>query len=250
MIDYKTEEEIEIMRQGGLKLRKVVKELLPQIQIGMSTLQIDGIATELIKKQGAELSFTKVADYKWATCLTINEQVVHTPPSTQKVKDGDVLTVDIGLYHKGYHVDYSTTFIVGKAKDNKTVKFLQVGEKALAKAVQKALVGNYLGDISEIIEKEIYGNGYFIMKQLTGHGIGHELHEDPYVPGYLDRAKHKTHLIKSGLVIAIEVIYSMGTEEIAYEKGNEWSIVSKDLSLTACFEHTVAITEKGYELLT
>lgn len=250
MVHLKTEKEIEIMKECGKRLHAAVQELLPRIYAGMTTLDIDAEATRLIKNHGAETSFTRVKGYKWATCLPINEQVVHTPPTKRVVKNGDVLTVDIGAYYQGFHTDYATTFVVSSTQDEKIIKFLEVGKKALKLAIAEAKAGNRIGHISAAIEKEIYKNGYFILRDLTGHGIGHELHEDPYVPGFSVAPIEKTLELKSGLVIAIEVIYSMGSEEIAYESGEAWSITSADKSLTACFEETVAITGENTYILT
>lgn len=250
MIHYKTPEEIELMTESGKRLHAVVDELIPFIKVGMSTLEIDRKATSLIHKYGGEVSFNKVEGYSWATCLTINEQVVHTPPSKRIVKDGDVLTVDIGLYYKGFHTDFADTIVCGTSKDREIERFLEVGKQTLYKAIDQAKKGNRLGDISQTIEKEIYGNGYKVVKQLTGHGIGRDLHEDPYVLGFLDRPIQKTLPIREGLVIAIEVIYSKGSEEFEYEDKTEWSLVTKDRSLSACFEHTVAITKDETRILT
>ncbi|MGB9882915.1 MAG: type I methionyl aminopeptidase [Microgenomates group bacterium] len=250
MIDLKTDEEIKIMAEGGKKLRKVVEKLLKRIKPGMTTLAIDQEAEKLIEQEEGKPSFKTVKGYHWTTCLPVNEQVVHTPPSSRVLKNGDLLTLDIGFYFKGYHTDYATTFVVGNNTDKKINYFLEVGKRTLKKAIDQAKVGYRLGDISEVIEKNIYQAGFFILKDLTGHGIGKQLHEDPYVFNYQERPKEKTLLIKPGLTIAIEVIYSMGTEEIAYEKDDNWSIISKDKSLTACFEHTVAVTKDGPLVLT
>lgn len=250
MIHLKTGEEIEIMREGGRRLRKVVKGLFSIIQVGISTSEIDKEAERLILKYEGEPSFKKVPGYQWSTCLPINEQVVHTPPSERKVKNGDVLTVDIGMYYQGFHTDYADTIIVGENKDKKIYHFLEVGKKALYKAIDHARIGNRLGHISHVIQKEIYGNGFKILKDLTGHGIGRELHEDPYVFGFLDKPVEKTIPIQSGLVIAIEVIYSVGAENFKHEEGEEWSVITTDKSLSACFEHTVAITDKETMVLT
>ncbi len=250
MIHLKSQEEIKIMRDCGARLHAAVSELLPLIKPEMTTLDVEAEAVRCIKKNGAELSFTRVSGYNWATCLPINEQVVHTPPSKRVIKSGDVLTVDIGAYYQGFHTDYATTFTVGGKQEEKTAMFLQAGKKALELGISQAKLGNRIGHISSVIEKEIYDNGYFILKDLTGHGIGHELHEDPYVPGFLNAPVEKTLELKSGLVIAIEVIYSMGSEEIAYEKDVPWSITSADKSLTACFEETVAIDGKNTYILT
>lgn len=250
MIDLKTDEEIKIMAEGGAKLREVVKELIKKIKVGVTTKEIDKEAEKLIKEKGGEPSFKTVRNYYWSTCLPINEQVVHTPPSNRVLKNGDVLTLDIGMYFKGYHTDYATTFIVGEVKDKRVNHFLEVGKKTLDKAIKQVKPGQRLGKISEIIEDEITKEGYFILKDLTGHGIGKELHMEPYVFNFRERPTEKTMIIKPGLTIAIEVIYSAGTEEIAYEKDNEWSIISADRSLTACFEHTIAVTKNNVLVLT
>ncbi|OGK62207.1 type I methionyl aminopeptidase [Candidatus Roizmanbacteria bacterium RIFOXYB2_FULL_38_10] len=250
MINYKTSKEIGAMKECGLKLRKSVELLLPLVKPGMTTELIDKTAEKIIVSQGAETSFNKVKGYFWTTCVPINEQVVHTPPGKRVIKNGDVLTIDIGAYFGGFHTDYATTFIVGKQEDSKVSHFLDIGKETLTNAIKQAKVGNHLGHISHAIEEGICKNGYFVMRQLTGHGVGKELHEEPFVPGLLDKPIEKTLKIKPGLVLAIEVIYSMGTEEIAYEKGVDWSIITADKSLSACFEHTVAITDKNTFILT
>ena len=249
MIHYKTEKEIEVSIEGGKKLRKVVSMLLPKVKVGMTTSEIDLEAERLIKKEGGEPAFKKVKGFFWTTCLPINEQVVHTPPSERRLKDGDIITVDIGLTYKGFNTDFATTFVVGRSNE-KIDRFLKIGQQTLYRAIDKAKEGQFLGEISKAIETNIYKNGYFILKQLTGHGIGRKLHEDPFIPGFIDRPVEKTVKIKSGLIIAIEVIYSMGSEDIAYEKDNDWSIISADKSLTACFEHTIAILDKQTIVLT
>lgn len=250
MINLKTTNEIEIMKEGGRRLRKVVTELIPLIKPGISTQEINNEAEKLIKKYQGEPSFKKVPNYYWATCLPINEQVVHTPPSERIVKSGDILTLDIGMYYRGFHTDYAYTLIVGENKNDKINNFLKVGQRALFLAIKEAKAGKRLGMISQAIEKEIYQNGFYILKDLTGHGIGRLLHEDPYVFGYVNQPIEKTPLIKPGLTIAIEVIYSFSSEKIAPEKGNNWSVVTADGSLSACFEHTIAVTENTTLILT
>jgi methionyl aminopeptidase len=249
MIHLKSKEEIATMRECGKRLTASIDELLPFIKAGVTTLEIDQEAERLIIKNGAQSSFSRVPGYKWTTCLPINEQAVHTPPSKRVVKDGDVLTVDIGAYYQGYHTDYATTFVVGGNASPKIEHFLKTGRETLEKAIAAAKEGAYLGEISKVMQEGIYGNGYFVLKDLTGHGIGHELHEDPYVPNYLSKPVQKTMKLPSGLVIAVEVIYSMGSENIVYEKEGEWSIRSKDKSICACFEHTIAILDKNTYVL-
>jgi methionyl aminopeptidase len=249
-IHLKTEEEIEYMRQGGKKLMDAVHELMPQIRPGVTTEWVDARAEELIRKHGAEPSFTTVPGYHWTTCLPVNEQVVHTPPSKRVLKEGDILTVDVGALYKGLHTDWATTVIIGKPLRAEHETFLKVGEEALEKALLKVKGGHHTGEISKAIEDEIYGHGYFILKELTGHGVGKSLHEDPHIPGYCDRPIEKTPCMEAGLTIAVEVIYSLGTEEIAYEDGNDWSVITRDRSLSACFEKTIAVTVNNSFILT
>lgn len=250
MITYKTEAEIELMRVNGEKLKAVMKQLVPQIRAGITTNDINTLAEKYIKEQGADISFNKVEGYKWAVCVPINEQVVHTPPTKRILKNGDVLTIDIGAYYKGFHTDHAITVVVGGKSTPEIDRFLQVGREALDLAIKEAVVGNRIGHISQAIEKKVTGAGYTIMKQLTGHGVGHELHEDPFIPGLLTKSIEKTMKLKPGMVLALEVIYSMGSSDIAYEEDQEWSIITADKSMSACFEHTVALTDKNTLVLT
>ncbi len=250
MIKLKKKEEIEIMREGGRRLREIVRLLSTKIKAGVTTNEIDYEAEKLIRKFNGESSFKKVPGYFWSTCLSVNEQIVHTPPSKRILQEGDLLTLDIGLEYRGYNTDYAYTYFVGKSIDPEKSRFLAIGKRALQMAIRQAKAGNRIGNISQAIEKEIYGNGFFVLKELTGHGIGRLLHEEPYVPGFLDRPLNQTPIIKPGLTIAIEVIYSEGAESFVYERGNEWSVVTADGSLAACFEHTVAVTEKETLVLT
>ena len=175
---------------------------------------------------------------------------VHTPPTKRILKNGDVLTIDIGAYYKGFHTDHAITMVVGGKTTPEINRFLQVGREALDLAIKAAHIGNRIGHISEAIEQKVTGAGFTIMKQLTGHGVGHELHEDPFIPGYLIKSIDKTIKLKPGMVLALEVIYSMGSGDIAYEEGQEWSIITADKSMSACFEHTIAITDKNTLVLT
>jgi len=250
MINYKTEEEIKIMFEGGKKLRRIIDQVKNEVKEGMTTMMIEERARELIKKEKAEISFNKVDGYDFATCLPINEQIVHTRPSKRILKEGDLLTIDMGVFYGGFHTDCAETIVVGQKEEGEIKKFLDTGKEALALAIKKAKSDAYLGEISLAIEQTVTKNGYFIIKQLTGHGIGKNLHEDPFVFGFLNQPVEKTLKIRPGLVIAIEVIYSTGTEEMVYEPGDSWSIVTKDGSLSACFEKTIAILENKTLVLT
>jgi methionyl aminopeptidase len=245
MIHLKNKEEIAIMVEGGKKLKKVFDSLKKMVKPGITTYDIDQLAQELISKEGGYPSFKRVKDYYWSVCTPVNEEIVHTPPSKKRLlKEGDLLTIDIGFEYEGLNTDYAQTLIVGKDIYNYR-PFLLVGEKALAKAIDAARWGNYIADISLTIESEITKAGYSVVKDLVGHGIGRSLHEDPMVPGFCEeKVRERTPRLEEGLTIAIEVIYSCGNGKITYKKGDNWTIATADNSIAACFETTVAILKK------
>lgn len=250
MIQYKTPEEIKTMQKCGEILKKVMLDILPQVKPGISTLEIDSLVQKGIKERGGDLSFNKVDGYNWAICASVNAQIVHTPPSTYILKNGDVLTIDVGVYYGGYHTDHAVTFVVGDKHDEKIDRFLQVGRDALEKALKEVKVGNYIGDISKVFQDTVESAGYSIVRQLTGHGLGRELHEEPYVPCFVSKPREQTVQITPGLVIAVEVMYAMGSGEMIKEPGNNWSLITKDGSMSAQFEHSVAVLDKNTLILT
>ena len=245
MIKLKTEEEISLIKEAGKRLRKVVNRLKKEIKVGVTTNYINEKAENLIRKYGGYPSFKTVKGYKWAICVPINEQIVHTPPSERILRKGDLLTIDIGLSYRGYHSDYAETILIDDNNNSEKKRFLETGKDALRRAINQVKIGNYIGDISREIEKTITNSGFFIIKSLVGHGIGRKLHEDPLVPGFVSKKREKTPLIKEGLALAIEVIYSQRTENMIYEDKQRWSIITADKSLSACFENTVIATKKG-----
>ncbi len=250
MIHYKTPEEIKTMQKSGEILKEVMAVVVPQIKPGMTTLEIDELVQMEIKKRGGDISFNKVDNYSWAICASVNAQIVHTPPSTYVLKNGDMLTIDIGVYYGGFHTDHAVTFIVGVNEDPKLKRFLQVGRDALVKALNEVKVGNYVDDVSRVFQTEIEGAGYSIVKRLTGHGIGRELHEEPHIPCYMSKPRTETAPFKPGMVVAIEVMYAMGSGEMIQEPGNSWSLITKDGSMSAQFEHTIAVLDKNTLILT
>ncbi len=255
MIDYKTKEQIETMQKGGKMLSETLWEVMGSLKVGMSELEVDALAEKLILKKGGEPGFKKVEGYKHTICSCVNDVVVHGIPSRYTLNAGDVICVDCGVFYNGFHTDMAETIMVGKAssakREEEITKFLDTGKRALFEAIKVAMPGNRIGDISktiqDIVEKE---GGYSIVRNLIGHGVGRELHEDPEVPGFLDRPIEKTPLLKEGMTIAIEVIYNMGGPEVIYKGKDGWSIASKDGSLSAVFERSVAITKTGHILLT
>lgn len=250
MVNRKTKKEIKILKRAGKILKKTFKKVLAEAAPGVSTETLDDRAESLIKKYQAEPAFKVIGGYKWSICTPINEQVVHTPPSKRKLKKGDVLTIDIGVNLDGFNVDFAKTIKIGKEKDAKVDMFLAVGERTLDKAIKQVKAGNWIGHISKAIEEEISKAGYSVIKELTGHGIGRKLHEDPLIPGYVNKPIKKTAEIKNGMVFAIEVIYSLGSGQIMFKEDNNWSVRTKDETLSACFEKTVAVWERKTLILT
>ncbi len=242
----KTTVELRAMKEGGSKLASVLQALLTASKPGVSLVTLESRAIELIKKTGGTPSFQTVQGYQWATCLCVNEVVVHGIPSSYKLREADVLTVDVGLLYKGLHTDTAWTKIVESAHtpaDPQKERFLRVGQEALWKGIDQAQPGNRVGDISKTIQMIIEGAGYSIVRSLVGHGVGKELHEDPQIPGFLKGSSENTPLLVPGETVAIEVIYAMGRGDVVYENDDGWSIATRDRSLSAVFEHTIEITE-------
>jgi methionyl aminopeptidase len=255
MIKYKTPEEIEIMRVGGKMLAEVMWEVIDFIKPGVSEREIDALADRLIMQKGGEAGFKMVDGYKYATCLSTNNVVVHGIPTDYKLREGDIIGIDCGVFYKGFNTDMSHSVRVRdpKNKQNKKDeidKFLDVGEKALNEAIKMAKPGNRIGHISKTIQEIVEGEGYSVVRSLIGHGVGKKLHEDPEIPGFLDGKIEKTAEIKPGMTIAIEIIYNMGGFEVAFYNKDGWTIGTADGSLSGLFERTVAITKNGYEVLT
>ncbi len=252
-IHLKTPEEIEIMKKGGEILSDTMWEVLKHAKPGVSELELDALAEKLIKKMGGEPGFKKVKGYHHAICASTNDVIVHGIPRPYRLKEGDVLGIDCGVFYGGLHTDMSESVVVGgMSKASKKVQeFLKTGKRALEAAIEQVRPGNHIGDISQaiqqIVEKE---GGYGVTRELIGHGVGKGLHEDPPVPGYLTRRIEKTPLLVPGMVIAVEVIYNMGSRDIAFAGTDEWTIKTRDGSISGLFERTIAITKTGHEILT
>jgi len=247
-IRIKTPEEIQIMLEGGKKLARVKKALREAVGAGVTSMDIENLAVKLIKEEGAEGSFNKVPGYSWVTCVNVNEGLVHGIPSKDVVfKDGDVVSIDVGLFFKGFHTDTSLSVGVNVNPENK--KFLNIGQMALEKAINKAQVGNHIFDISEAIESTVEGAGYTTIKALVGHGVGRELHEDPQIPCFVPGRIVDSPVITPGMVLAIEVMYTQGSDKVeVLEDG--WTIAMRDDKISGLFEDSVAVTDKGPIVLT
>jgi len=256
MIVLKTADEIRVMKEGGEIAARVLQKILQEASAGKSLLELDELADELILKSGASPSFKMEKNYLFATCMNLNDAVVHGIPTEEKLKDGDILNVDLGVYYKGFHTDTSWTIEVGDEKwengtRGETGRFLDTGQKALIEAIKQCQPGKHIGDISKAIQEMVEGAGYSCVRQLVGHGIGRELHEDPEIPCFVRGKTANTPLIKEGMTLAIEVIYNMGEPEVVYKSSKDaWTIVTRDELPSAVFEHTVAVTKDRPEILT
>ncbi len=253
MIHRKTTKEIASMQEGGRRLGAIRDELMEFASPGISLLDIEKKANELIAKSGGTSSFKTVPGYHHSTCLCVNDVVVHGIPTKYVLKDGDIVTIDIGLIYEGFHTDAAWTKIVGndtspEAQEKR--RFLEAGEKALTAAIALAKVGNRIGDISESTQAIIEGAGYSIVKTLVGHGVGRDLHEDPQVPNYTRGDKKNTYQFQGGETIAIEPIYAQGAGQVVYANDDGWTLATKDGSWAAVFEHSLAVIPEGTIVLT
>lgn len=247
MIDQ--EQKNSAMITGGKKLGKILDALLQFAKPGIKLIEIDNLAEKLILEAGGSPSFKTVEDYKYSTCLCVNDVVVHGIPNKYILKDGDILGIDIGFLYQGFHTDTSWTKAIGNI-DKQTRLFLQTGREALLKAISKATAGNRIWDISEGIENTLRSKGFTPVRQLVGHGIGKVLHEAPQVPCFKRGERNHSPLLKDGQTIAIEVIYNQGDFPVVYKNEDGWSLKTEDDSLSGLFEHTVLITQKSPIVLT
>jgi methionyl aminopeptidase len=250
-IPLKSPEEIKVMAEGGEKLGRILDEILEKVESGVSTLEIDSWIDGRITSAGGTPAFKLVPHYHWASCVGPNEEVVHSIPKKEKIiKAGDLLKIDLGMQWRGFNTDLSWTIPVDRMAVNKEQsRFLEAGKKALKEAIKAAQPGNRVGHLSEAIETVIEGAGFHPVEVLTGHGIGRKLHEEPLIPGVLKCPILETPLLKPGMTLAIEVIYSQGSGEVVLEEDG-WTISTKDGKIAGLFEKTIAVTESGPLVLT
>jgi len=247
-ISIKTKEEIVIMQEGGNLLGKVKAALRERVKEGVSALEVEQLAVELIEKFGGEASFKMVPGYSWATCININEGLVHGIPKENVVfAKGDVVSVDVGMFYKGFHTD--TSFTKAVEPDGETKKFLEAGEQALKRAIAEVRPGRRIFDISLAIQNTVEKAGYAPIKVLTGHGVGRELHEEPKITCFASGERAKSPEITVGMTLAIEVMYTMGDPQVEISKDG-WTISMRDGKISALFEETVAVTSRGPLVLT
>jgi methionyl aminopeptidase len=247
-IRLKTPEEIKIMAEGGLKLREVKNKLAQKVAAGVNAKEIDDLAEMMILSSGGQPSFKMVPGYHWTTCVNINAGMVHGIPLESVIfKKGDLVSVDVGMFYKGFHTD--TSISVGVEESAETKRFLQAGKNALNEAIKKVVPGNRIFDVSEATETNILEAGFSPVTSLIGHGVGRELHEDPYIPCFVPKSNWDNPEIVPGLVIAIEVMYTAGEPTLVKEKDG-WTIATRDGKISGLFEETVAATPNGHIVLT
>ena len=246
MISIKSKEEIKLMAESGKILAKIMKELKEKVKPGITTKELDRAAEALILKSGGEPNFKGYEGFPATLCTSINEEIVHVVPSERKLKEGDIISLDIGMKYRGFHSDMAITVPVGKARPE-IQRLIRVTKKALKRGIKKAKVGNTFGDVGNTIQRYVEGQGFNVVRELSGHGIGRELHEDPKIPNY---GKRKTGSeIKTSMVFCLEPMVTVGDWKIKKAKDG-FGYETVDGSLSAHFEHTIAIIKNGPQILT
>ena len=246
MVSIKSPREIELLKIAGEITGSTHNYLKPYIKPGITTKQLDTLAEEYIRSRGATPSFKGYEGFPATICASINEEVVHGIPGNRKLKEGDIITLDIGACFKGYHGDSAWTYAVGKISKEKQ-KLMDVTKESLFKGLEQIKPGKKLGDIGHAIQTYAESFGYGVVRELVGHGVGTSVHEEPDVPNY---GKQNTGLtLKEGMVIAVEPMITMGNKEICILE-DDWTIITEDEKPAAHFEHTIVVTKDGYEILT
>lgn len=248
MIYLKTREEIELMRESALCVSRTLGMLAKEIKEGVELKWLDKIAEEFIRDMGGVPSFKGYpgpTPFPASLCLSINEQVVHGVPANRVIKDGDILAVDCGVYKNGFHGDHAYTFCIGNVKPE-IRKLVEVTKECLYKGIEQVTANNRIGDVSYAIQQHAESHGYGVVRELVGHGLGRNMHEDPQVPNYGRRGTGPK--LKEGMVIAIEPMINMGKKEVR-TLSDGWTIVTKDGLPSAHFEHDVAVVDGKAEIL-
>ena len=246
MINIKSDHEIELLRIAGSIVYQTHQYLKPFIKEGITTLELDKLAEDFIRSKGATPSCKGYHGFPATLCTSINDEVVHGIPSKRKLKNGDIITLDICACYKGYHGDSAWTYVVGEVSED--VKYLMKGtHEALFAGLSQVKPGNRIGDISNAVETVAKKYHLGVVRELCGHGVGHNLHEDPDIPNYGKPGRGP--LIKEGMVFAVEPMLNLGDRDVCM-LDDGWTIVTYDEKPSAHFEHTVLVTKDGYEILT
>jgi len=245
-IKLKTEEEIARLRVAGRIAAEVLAELGKAVKPGISTSELDRIGERFIREKGAEPVFIGYRGYRHATCISVNEEVVHGIPGGKILREGDLVSVDVGVRKDGYCGDVAATFPAGKIS-GRAEKLLRVGKVALQNAIRQARAGKYLGEISYAVQREAEKNGFSVVRELYGHGVGRDLHEDPLIPNFGKPGEGPE--LKPGMALAIEPMINVGGWKIR-TLSDGWTVVTEDGSLSCHFEHMVLVTKGDPEVLT
>ncbi|WP_280772150.1 type I methionyl aminopeptidase [Salipaludibacillus daqingensis] len=246
MIICKTPRELDIMRHAGEIVALTHQQLQKHIKPGITTKELDQIADKFIRSNDAIPSFKGYNGFTGSICASVNDQLVHGIPGNRALEDGDIISIDIGADYKGYHGDSAWTYPVGTI-DEKTSKLLEVTEESLYKGLAEAKPGERLSNISHAIQTYVEAHGFSIVREYVGHGVGQSLHEDPQIPHFGPPGKGPR--LKEGMVLAIEPMVNAGSRHVRTLKDN-WTVVTTDGEMCAHFEHTIAIVDTGYEILT
>ncbi len=245
MIELKTKEEIELMRESSRIVAELHDLLKKHIEPGITTLELDQISYDYVTKKKAIPAFKGYKGYPATICTSVNEQIVHGIPSGRKLKDGDIVSIDIGVIYRDFCGDAAATYPVGKISSD-AGRLLEVTEKSLYEGIEKAVVGARLSNISNAIQTYVEKEGLSVVRDFVGHGIGRKMHEDPQIPNF--GPPLRGILLEQGMALAIEPMVNAGSYE-AEVMEDGWTAVTKDNSLSAHFEHTIAITENGPDIL-
>ena len=246
MISIKSEREIELLRIAGNIVHETRVYLMPFIKEGITTKELDTLAEDFIRSKGATPSFKGLNDFPCATCISINQEVVHGIPGRRKLRNGDIVSIDIGACYKGYHGDSAWTFAVGDVTPAK-LALMEHTKESLFKGLEQIKPGNQIGDISHAIETHAKKYNLGVVRELVGHGVGTSVHEEPDVPNYGE--PHRGPVLKEGMVLAIEPMLTLGRRDICI-LDDDWTIETIDNSPAAHYEHTIVVTKDGYEILT
>lgn len=246
-VTIKSKKEIELMREAGKMLEEVHNKLADFIKPGISTLEIDQFGEKAIRDLGCVPNFLNYNGYPASICVSVNDEVVHGIPRKDRIlQDGDIVSLDAGLIHEGYHSDAARTHAVGNISEE-AKRLIEVTKQSFFEGIKLAVLGNHLFDISEAIQKYVESNGYSVVRDLVGHGIGTHLHEDPQIPNFKQRRKGMK--LRPGMTLAIEPMVNEGSYDVVW-LDDDWTVVTEDGSLAAHYENTIVITEDGCEILT
>lgn len=243
----KTKEEIALMRESARILVQGVQETLAAVQEGITTDELNTIFEKKIRELGGEPGFLGYRGYTKSICTSVNDEVVHGIPSNRVLEDGDIIGVDCGVVYKGFHSDMARTVAVGSISEE-AQKLIDCTRESLQKAIDVMKPGATIGDIASTVQQYAEERGYAVVKDLVGHGIGNDLHEEPAVPNY---GKPKTGLVlEEGMVLAVEPMINIGTDQVEFDRHDGWTVRTKDGTLSAHFENTILITNSGAQVLT